>query len=126
MLTAGTGKFRCSADRATSARHRLTICSSKDSFSAAPSTLLLAALRRLGRTCPRQFRATPRPGLEIAGLLQLRARWSSWTQGQYRFHMSALGHVWTAPWQELSDAAAALVGCGHVFGLFVRRSSRWP
>src|SRR5262245_63003184 len=40
--------------------------------------------------------------------------------------MSALGHVWTAPWQELSDAAAALVGCGHVSGLFVRRSSRWP
>ena len=34
---------------------------------------------------------------------------------------SALGHVWTAPWQELSDAAAALVGCGHVSGLFVRR-----
>jgi hypothetical protein len=28
--------------------------------------------------------------------------------------MSALGHVWTAPWQELSDLAAALVGCGHV------------
>jgi len=26
-----------------------------------------------------------------------------------------LGHVWTAPWQELSDASAALVGCGHVF-----------
>src|SRR5262249_20569902 len=40
--------------------------------------------------------------------------------------ISALGHVWTAPWQELSDAAAALVGCGHVSGLFVRRSSRWP
>jgi len=34
---------------------------------------------------------------------------------------SALGHVWTAPWQELSDVAAALVGCGHVSGLFVRR-----
>src|SRR5262249_32701346 len=32
--------------------------------------------------------------------------------------MSALGHVWTAPWQELSDVAAALVGCGHVSGLF--------
>jgi len=31
--------------------------------------------------------------------------------------MSALGHVWTALWQELSDAAAALVGCGHVSGL---------
>src|SRR5262249_4382580 len=38
--------------------------------------------------------------------------------------MSALGHVWTAPWQELSDAAAALVGCGHVSGLIVRRI--WP
>ena len=34
--------------------------------------------------------------------------------------MSALGHVWTAPWQELSDVAAALVGYGHVSGLFVR------
>jgi hypothetical protein len=33
---------------------------------------------------------------------------------------SAVGHVWTAPpWQELSDAAAALVG--WVSGLFVRR-----
>src|SRR5262249_25133252 len=30
----------------------------------------------------------------------------------------------TAPWQELSDVAAALVGCGHVSGLFVRRI--WP
>jgi hypothetical protein len=27
--------------------------------------------------------------------------------------VSALGHVWTAPWRELSDAAAAVVGCGH-------------
>src|SRR5215471_6992902 len=35
--------------------------------------------------------------------------------------MSALGHVWTAPWQELSDIPAALVGCGHVSGLFVRQ-----
>jgi hypothetical protein len=34
--------------------------------------------------------------------------------------MSALAHVWTASWQELSDIAAALVGCGHVSGLFVR------
>ncbi len=25
--------------------------------------------------------------------------------------MSELGHVWTAPWQELSDVFAALVGC---------------
>src|SRR5262245_2131733 len=36
------------------------------------------------------------------------------------------GHVWTAPWQELSNVAAALLGCGHVSGLFVRRLSRWP
>jgi hypothetical protein len=36
--------------------------------------------------------------------------------------MSALGHVLTAPpWQELSDVFAALVGRGHVSGLFVRR-----
>jgi hypothetical protein len=36
--------------------------------------------------------------------------------------MTALGHVWTAPpWQELSDVFVALVGCGHVSGLFVRR-----
>ena len=33
--------------------------------------------------------------------------------------MSALGHVWTAPWQELSDVGAALVGCGHVSGLLI-------
>jgi len=38
--------------------------------------------------------------------------------------MSALGHVWTAPWQELSDVCAALVGCGHVSGLLMRRM--WP
>jgi hypothetical protein len=37
---------------------------------------------------------------------------------------SALGHVWTAPWQELSDVAAGLVGCGHVSGLLMRRG--WP
>ena len=38
--------------------------------------------------------------------------------------MSALGHAWTAPpWQELSDLAAALVGCGHVSGLVVRREA---
>ena len=35
--------------------------------------------------------------------------------------MSDLGHVWTAPWQELSDVAATLVGCGHVSGLLMRR-----
>src|SRR5262245_63102366 len=34
--------------------------------------------------------------------------------GRHFAAMSALGHVWTAPWQELSDVAAALVGCGHV------------
>jgi hypothetical protein len=32
-----------------------------------------------------------------------------------------LGHVWTAPWQEHSDGAAVLVGCGHVSGLLMRR-----
>ena len=32
----------------------------------------------------------------------------------------AKGHVWTAPWQELSDVSAALVGCGHVSGLLMR------
>ena len=35
-----------------------------------------------------------------------------------------LGHVWTAPWQELSDVFAALVGCGHVSGLLMRQV--WP
>jgi len=35
--------------------------------------------------------------------------------------MSALGHVWTAPWQGLSDGVAVLVGCGHVSGLLMRR-----
>ena len=38
--------------------------------------------------------------------------------------MSEMGHVWTAPWQELSDVAAALVGCGHVSGLLMRQV--WP
>jgi hypothetical protein len=37
---------------------------------------------------------------------------------------TGMGHVWTAPWQELSDVAAALVGCGHVSGLFMRPV--WP
>ena len=41
-----------------------------------------------------------------------------------RKRMSALGHVWTAPWQELSDFCAALVGCGHVSGLLMRPV--WP
>ena len=31
------------------------------------------------------------------------------------------GSCVTAPWQELSEAVAALVGCGHVSRLFVRR-----
>jgi hypothetical protein len=35
-----------------------------------------------------------------------------------------MGHVWTAPWQVLSDGSAALVGCGHVSGLLVRHG--WP
>src|SRR3979490_1019273 len=35
-----------------------------------------------------------------------------------------MGHVWTAPWQELSNVAAALVGCGHVSGLLMRQV--WP
>jgi hypothetical protein len=26
--------------------------------------------------------------------------------------MALPNHVWTAPWQELSDVSAALVGCG--------------
>ena len=38
--------------------------------------------------------------------------------------MSGLGHVWTAPWQELSDVSAALVGSGHVSGLSMRQV--WP
>ena len=38
--------------------------------------------------------------------------------------MSLMGHVWTAPWQVLSDVAAALVGCGHVSGLLMRQV--WP
>ena len=40
--------------------------------------------------------------------------------------MSTKGHVWTAPWQELFDVAAALVGCGHVSGLFVRHVAAGP
>src|SRR5439155_25914292 len=34
---------------------------------------------------------------------------------------TSLGHVCTAPWQELSHFSAALVGCGHVSGLLMRR-----
>jgi len=40
------------------------------------------------------------------------------------FSMTALGHVWTAPLQELSDVCAELVGCGHVSGLLMR--PMWP
>ena len=29
--------------------------------------------------------------------------------------------MWTAPWQELFDVGAALVGCGHVSGLLMRQ-----
>jgi len=42
----------------------------------------------------------------------------------WKGRLPAMGHVWTAPWQELSDVAAALVGCGHVSGLLMRRG--WP
>ena len=42
----------------------------------------------------------------------------------YAARMTAMGHVWTAPWQELSDVSAALVGCGHVSGLLMRQV--WP
>jgi hypothetical protein len=34
------------------------------------------------------------------------------------------GHLWKAPSQELSDVDAALVGCGQVSGLLMRRV--WP
>jgi len=54
--------------------------------------------------------------------------WSPYSLGQHHgldaLPESALGHVWTAPWQELSDVSAALVGCGHVSGLLMRRV--WP
>jgi len=35
--------------------------------------------------------------------------------------MFAMVHAWTAPWQELSDVAAALVGRGGASGLLVLR-----
>ena len=59
----------------------------------------------------------------------LRCRWRGRARGTAearQLAMSALGHVWTAPWQGLSDIAAALVGCGHVSGLLMRRMCRWP
>ena len=37
---------------------------------------------------------------------------------------SALGHVWTAPWQELADVGAESIGCGQVSGLSMRQV--WP
>ena len=40
--------------------------------------------------------------------------------------MFALGHVWTAPWQELFSRFAALVGCGHVSSLLMRRVWQLP
>src|SRR5215472_13803074 len=42
-----------------------------------------------------------------------------WERPEVKF-LRATRHVWTAPdWQErFSDVAAALVGCGHVSGLF--------
>ena len=43
---------------------------------------------------------------------------------QYFDFFDRIGHVWTAPWQELSDVSAALVGCGHVSGLLMRPV--WP
>jgi len=46
-----------------------------------------------------------------------------WERPEVKF-LRATRHVWTAPWQELSDVAAALVGCGHVSGLLMRRG--WP
>ena len=46
------------------------------------------------------------------------------SRGSTACRKSELGHVWTAPWQELSDVAAALVGCGHVSGLLMRHG--WP
>src|SRR5262245_29868177 len=89
---------------------------------AAPPTTLMNS-RRLTQPSP-TLSARPGTGLRLAhpeesgdGL-----RDKSLRDGP----MSAVGHVWTAPWQELSDAAAALVGCGHVSVLFVRLSSRWP
>jgi hypothetical protein len=44
------------------------------------------------------------------------AKWGSGLKlhsSNFKRCMSPMGHVWTAPWQELSDLAAALVGCGH-------------
>jgi hypothetical protein len=37
-----------------------------------------------------------------------------------------IGHVWTAPWEELSNATAAWAGCGRVSGLLMRRKWALP
>jgi hypothetical protein len=44
--------------------------------------------------------------------------------GKNSFHIVGLDRRGTAPWQELSDVAAALVRCGHVSGLLMRQV--WP
>ena len=81
--------------------------------SRAPTFLRLSALSAVALPSPRL-----RQGM-VAAQRDRKAKLSRSASG-----MSALGHVWTAPWQELFDVAAALVGCGHVSGLFVRRV--WP
>jgi hypothetical protein len=55
---------------------------------------------------------------------QHRPKSRRWTEATEIAANIALGHVWTAPWQGLSDVSAALVGCGHVSGLLVRHG--WP
>jgi hypothetical protein len=71
--------------------------------------------------CRRPSRPRSRLWLRAHGLQLSRRRRSGFTALVGAVSLSALGHVWTAPWQELSDVAAALVGCGHVSSLFVRR-----
>ena len=58
--------------------------------------------------------------------------WATWGgdaartgSGNRTTSKSAMGHVWTAPWQGHSDVRAALVGCGHVSGLLMRRRRTW-
>ena len=60
-------------------------------------------------------------GLDERGAIALRQKWS---RGQVEARLANLGHVWTAPWQEFSEVSAALVRCGHVSGLLMRRE--WP
>src|SRR5262245_1856411 len=52
------------------------------------------------------FELDPRPMCRLAALVDTAKRARDWALGQ-GWAMSALGHVWTAPWQELSDVAAA-------------------